>query len=72
MIRTDGGTITVERREGALEVVEVTTEDGWDADRTMDDGQMLIMTFTRGRARIDVAIQLSATGITSSLSSTNS
>jgi hypothetical protein len=70
IIRTDGGTVTVQRRNGALEIVDVTIVDGWHADKMFDDAQTLLVSFTSPRAHVDVTIRLSATGITSSSSST--
>ena len=71
-IRTEGGTVIVRRRNDALEVVDMTTVDGWRVDRTPDDKQTLVVSFTSSRARVDLTIRLTSTGITSSLSSTNS
>ncbi len=60
----------MQRRNDALEVVDMTTVDGWHVDRS-DDEQSVVVVFTSDRARIELTIRLSPAGITSSLSSTN-
>jgi hypothetical protein len=60
----------VQRRNDALEVVDVTTLDGWGIARRSEDKQSLVVSFTSRRARVDLTIRLSPSGITSSLSST--
>jgi hypothetical protein len=60
----------VQRRNDALEVVDVTTLDGWRIARMFDDKRSFVVSFTSRRARVDLTIRLSPSGITSSLSST--
>lgn len=61
----------MQRRNSTLEVVDVMTADGWRADDTSDE-QTIVVAFSRPGARVDVTIRLSATGITSSVSSATS
>jgi cytoskeletal protein RodZ len=64
-VRTDGGEITVEARDGTLAIVGLTTEPGWHSDRRSLDPTHLLVTFDRDGAHVEVRLELTADGIRS-------
>jgi hypothetical protein len=65
-IRTNGGTVIVRRGAGGLEVVDLSPMDGWAAHHTTSGTVHLDVTFERPGSRVEVAVTLTPTGISSS------
>jgi hypothetical protein len=65
-IHTNGGTVVVRRGAHGLEVVELSTADGWEAHHEATGQDRLDVTFEREGSRVDVSVVLTPTGISSS------
>jgi hypothetical protein len=62
-VRTEGGDVTVRAEDGHLEVVEVAAAPGWRGDQRRDQPDRLVVSFERDGGRVEVTIELTATGI---------
>lgn len=67
VLRTDGGTVTVERRGDALQIVDLVTSAGWEVAHEFVDAAHLEVRFDRDDDHVTLSVVLTATGISSSV-----
>jgi hypothetical protein len=65
-VTSTGGTVTVQRGAGGLEVVAVEPAEGWEATQRSDGPVRLTVTFERTGSSEELSIVLTPTGISSS------
>lgn len=70
-VRTDGGVIMVEARDGRLELVELTAHPGWTSAQQAPDPSTLLVTFERDGDRVEVRVELTDDGIRTETNATS-
>ena len=70
-MRTDGGSIEVRGDGDVLEVVDISTADGWEVQVDRPDDRRLVAVFTGLAGRSEVTIVLTDQGIQTSTRATS-
>jgi hypothetical protein len=71
VVRTNGGSIEVRGDGNVLEVVDISTADGWEVQVDRPDDRQLVAVFTGPTGRSEVTIVLTDQGIQTSTQSTS-
>lgn len=71
VVRTDGGSIEVRGNGDVLEVIDISTADGWEVQVDQPDDRRLIASFTSDGGRSEVTIVLTDQGIQTSTLATS-